>query len=292
MRWMTSLAAVAALLGSACGGRDQPAERARDGASSESRPTTEQPVPAAPTTSVPPGPPVAATSPEGLAAQLTETETAIRNPATPDAQLPRLAHTQQVAYRALAAHPEWHADTLARLPTSVRPVAEANLQAVSELRVLASSEPRALPKWRIVTPPPPAELAAVYRSAETATGVPWQYLAAINLVETRMGRIRGDSSAGAQGPMQFIPTTWAVYGNGGDVNSYLDAIHAAARMLRANGAPGNMAAALFAYNPSNRYVRAITAYAEQMQANERAYLGYYHWQVYYFDTWLPEGWAG
>jgi hypothetical protein len=29
-----------------------------------------------------------------------------------------------------------------------------------------------------------------------------------------------------------------------------------------------------------------------MKADERAYLGYYHWQVYYFDTWLPEGWVG
>lgn len=244
------------------------------------------------TTALPPGPPVAAASAEGLAAQLVQAETAIRNAARPVADLARHGHTQQVAYRALIARPELQADTLARLPAELRPVAEANVQAGTELRVLSSGEPRALPKWRIVTPPPPNELAGVYRSAEAATGVPWQYLAAINLVETRMGRIRGDSSAGAQGPMQFIPTTWSIYGNGGDINSYHDAIHAAGRLLRANGAPANMAGALFAYNPSNRYVRAVTAYAEQIRANERAYLGYYHWQVYYFDTWLPEGWTG
>jgi membrane-bound lytic murein transglycosylase B len=295
VRRVVILVAVAALAaGGACGGNDRSAELAGDaGGTSDRREQGGEPAAAvATTTSVPPGPPVAAGSPEGLAAQLAQAETAIRNPATLDADLPRVAHTQQVAYRALAARPEWHADTLARVPAEVRPAVEANLLAVSELRVLASSEPRALPKWRIVAPPPPADLAAIYRSAEAVTGVPWQYLAAINLVETRMGRIRGDSSAGAQGPMQFIPTTWDIYGNGGDINSYPDAIHAAARLLRSNGAPANLAAALFAYNPSNRYVRAVTAYAEQMKANERAYLGYYHWQVYYFDTWLPEGYAG
>ena len=43
-------------------------------------------------------------------------------------------------------------------------------------------------------------------------GIDWTYLASIHLVETRMGRIRGTSVAGAQGPMQFIPATWASYG--------------------------------------------------------------------------------
>jgi membrane-bound lytic murein transglycosylase B len=119
--------------------------------------------------------------------------------------------------------------------------------------------------------------------------VPWQYLAAIHLVETRMGRIRGTSSAGARGPMQFLPATWRRYGAGGDINATGDAVLAAARLLRANGAPADMARALYAYNPSRRYVRAVTAYAEQMRADRRAFLGYYHWQVYYGDTLLPEG---
>lgn len=89
--------------------------------------------------------------------------------------------------------------------------------------------------------------------------------------------------------MQFIPTTWDIYGEGGDINDTHDAIHAAARMLRANGAPSNMASALYSYNPSNRYVRAVTLYAEQIAADERAYLGYYHWQVYFGSRLLPEG---
>jgi hypothetical protein len=50
-----------------------------------------------------------------------------------------------------------------------------------------------------------------------------------------------------------------------------------------------MATALYADNPSRRYVRAVSAYASQLRANQRAYLGYYHWQVFYGDTLLPEG---
>ena len=37
----------------------------------------------------------------------------------------------------------------------------------------------------------------------------------INLVETRFNRLRNNSSAGAQGPMQFMPATWRAYGLGG-----------------------------------------------------------------------------
>ncbi|MGH9225064.1 MAG: transglycosylase SLT domain-containing protein [Acidimicrobiales bacterium] len=243
------------------------------------------------TSTVAPGPPAAATTPEELATQLAAVETAIRNPSTPAADLPRLGHTQQLATSALARHPEWEATVLPRLPASVRTAVEANVSANRELRALSSGEPRGIPNWQIVAPPPAPDLLKEYKAAEAEMGVPWPYLAAIHLVESRMGRIRGDSSAGAQGPMQFLPSTWAAYGAGGDINSYHDSILAAARYLRANGAPANMDNALFRYNPSNRYVRAISAYADQMKADERAYLGYVHWQVYYFDTWLPEGYG-
>ena len=62
-----------------------------------------------------------------------------------------------------------------------------------------------LPAWRIVRPEPADELLDAYRDAEAEFGIPWKYLAAINLVETGIGRIRGTSIAGAQGPMQFMP---------------------------------------------------------------------------------------
>ena len=219
----------------------------------------------APTTTTLAGPPVAADSPAGLAVQIIEAERAIRDPSTPPAALARAGHTQQVVYGRLSVREQWQAEVVDLVAADLRPIVEANLRAVTDLTRQASADvaanggpTRELPDWRIVTPPPPSELLAEYRAAEAATGAPWEYLAAIHLVETRMGRIRGNSIAGAQGPMQFIPSTWDIYGGGGDINDTHDAILAAGRMLRANGAPSNMATALYSYNPSNRYVRAVT----------------------------------
>ena len=77
----------------------------------------------------------------------------------------------------------------------------------------------------------------------------------MNLVETGFNKLRNDSVAGAQGPMQFIPSTWRAYGMGGDIHDPRDAIMGAANYLRASGAPGNYRRALYAYNPSTLYVR-------------------------------------
>ena len=232
--------------------------------------------------------PAPATAEARLAALITASETAIRDPATPAGRLPALGRSQQRAYRVLVRRPGLLPGVLRLVSPRLRPVVRANVLAGAELRKLNRPAAR-LPRWRIVAPAPAARLLAAYRAAEARLGVPWQYLAAIHLVETRAGRIRGTSSAGAQGPMQFIPSTWARFGGGGDINATGDAILAAARLLRANGAPADMAAALWHYNPTGRYVRAVTAYAEQIRANRRVYLGYYHWQVYYGDTLLPEG---
>ncbi|HEX2042851.1 MAG TPA: lytic transglycosylase domain-containing protein [Acidimicrobiales bacterium] len=243
---------------------------------------------ASPTTTA--TPPVVET-PEGVAAGLSAVEAAIRDPATPEADLPALGREQQGLYRLIVRNPDWQPKVASLVPAALRPAVEANALAGVELARLSRPQPQ-LPKWRIVPPPPASELLAEYKAAQQAVGVPWEYLAAIHLVETRMGRIRGDSSAGAKGPMQFLPSTWAIYGRGGDINSTHDSILAAARLLRARGAPGNMAAALYAYNPSQRYVRAVTAYAGVIAANERTYLAYHGWQVFYGDTLLPEGWVG
>jgi len=244
--------------------------------------------PNAPTTTPPRSLPAPTAAADRLAAQLTTAEAAIRDPATPTGKLPALGHSQQRAYRALVRHPRLVPKVLAQLSPTLRPVVQANVLAGSELRKL-SRPARRLPRWRIVAPAPAAQLLATYRAAQAKLAVPWEYLAAIHLVETRMGRIRGTSSAGAQGPMQFLPSTWKRYGHAGDIQATDDAIGAAARLLAANGAPADMAAALYAYNPSRRYVRAVSAYASQLRAEQRAFLGYYHWQVFYGDTLLPEG---
>jgi hypothetical protein len=230
-----------------------------------------------------------------LADQLAADEAALRNPATPAADVRPLAIRQQSAYRALAARPEAMARVLPRLPETLRPIAQANVDAGAELR--AMTKPKSdLPPWKIIPPPPAEELERYYKEAEARFGVPWAYLASVHLVETRMGRIRGTSTAGAQGPMQFLPSTWKAYGMGGDINDPHDAISGAANYLKANGgAAGRMDNALFRYNNSNRYVRAVTLYAKQIEADPRIYLAYHQWQVYYItpwgDLWLEEGYG-
>jgi hypothetical protein len=249
--------------------------------------TTVPPPSNVPTTAPPRSRPATTTAVDRLATQLTTAETAIRDPATPTRKLPALGRSQQRAYHTLVRHPRLVPKVLIQLPPWLRRVVQANVLAGSELRKL-NGPARRLPRWRIAAPPPASQLLAAYRAAQAKLAVPWEFLAAIHLVETRLGRIRGTSSAGAQGPMQFLPSTWRRYGRG-DIQATGDAILAAARLLRANGAPADMAAALYAYNPSRRYVRAVSAYAGLLHANPRAFLGYYQWQVFYGDTLLPEG---
>ena len=252
------------------------------------------------------GKPVVAEDPAGLAALLAAAEQALRDPAVAPDRQQAAGVWQQAAYRKLAQRPELVEPVVALVPPELHGAVRGNVYAGERLAAMhspakpadpaaAPKPPKPLPKWRIVAPPPADELKSYYQEAQAATGVHWTYLAAVNLVETRMGRIRGDSVVGAQGPMQFMPATWGEWGKG-DVHDHRDAIMAAGRYLRWGGMPEDVNGAIFRYNRDVRYVDAVRTYAEQMQADERAFYGYYHWQVYYAtggeSFWLREGYDG
>jgi len=169
--------------------------------------------------------------------------------------------------------------TLALLRPGAAATMRTDLDASAALSRLTVPKKR-FPPWKIVRPPGAGTLLGYFREAQSRFRVRWQYLAAIEFIETRFGRIRGPSSAGARGPMQFLPATWARYGRG-RIDNQRDAILAAARYLVANGAPGDMRTALYHYNHSTDYVAAVLDYAGLMRKEPRAYNGYYNWQVLY-----------
>ena len=120
---------------------------------------------------------------------------------------------------------------------------------------------------------PVAMLTLYQEAATTCTGLPWTVLAAIGAVESGNGTSdlpgvhSGANSAGAEGPMQFEPATFAEYdepvppGGANPPSPYdaTDAVYAAARMLCANGAANgaNLNAAVYAYNHSDTYVSEV-----------------------------------
>ena len=125
---------------------------------------------------------------------------------------------------------------------------------------------------------PIPNLLSLYSQAAAPYGMDWTYLAAINYVETDFGRVLGPSVTGAEGPMQFEPATWASYGQG-NVMSPQDAIQAAARYLSANGAPGDMADAIYAYNPTWDYVEAVGRLAAVVRRDGTWYTRLYYWST-------------
>jgi hypothetical protein len=115
--------------------------------------------------------------------------------------------------------------------------------------------------------PPSAEYLALYKAAApTCPGLSWTVLAAIGQVESGHGRNTSTSSAGATGPMQFMPGTFAAYAVDGDhdgtalISDPADAIYTAAHYLCANGAahgPGALAGAILHYNHAIWYEQMV-----------------------------------
>lgn len=241
--------------------------------------------------------PLMPADPEAVATLLSGVEAALRAADTPAAALPRLGHQQQVIYRVLSHEPERSAAVLALLEPRWRSVAERHLAARREfLAMHRSGGLSQLPAWRIQAPEPAEQLLAHYRKAAAATGIDWEVLAAINLVESGMGRIDGVSVANAQGPMQFLPTTWAQAGVGaGDIRDPHDAIQAAARYLVRRGGRADIRRGLLGYNNSPHYGRAVLHIAALLRDDPRAFTGLYHWEIHVQsvagDLWLPVGYS-
>ena len=246
------------------------------------RPAAPEPVaaPPAPDAPLPRGP-------TAFADALTSTTLALRTEieawrrdggATPEA-MTLLALYQQRIYRRLAPAKRLGDRVLALLPTSVAGEARDTLAARRALIAIPPSGNRR-PRIRAAEPEPADRLRAYYAAAQRRFGVGWHILAAVNFVETGFGRLRNESTAGARGPMQFMPATWRAYGLGGDIRDPRDAILGAANYLHANGAPRSYRRALFHYNHSSHYVTAVLRYARRIRRDPRAFYAYYAWQVY------------
>jgi transglycosylase-like protein with SLT domain len=125
----------------------------------------------------------------------------------------------------------------------------------------------------------PAKLVPLYEGAATRYHLGERgpaVLAAINFVETDFGTDVATSSAGAEGWMAFLPSTfaeWGVDGNGDgvkDIFDAADAIYSAANYLRHSGAPGDWQAAVFAYNHADWYVEKVLRYARRFAGGGEA----------------------
>ena len=269
------LIALIALLIAACGEQDSATLAAPDQRRAAQPPRPDEGIPL---------------DPEPLAARLRETDAALdeaidrwRDGGGLGEDTPRdvLLHAlyEQRIYRLLTTREKLSEDVLDRLRGPLGDEARDILAARRELSSL-SAPPQ--PRRRFETGPslPPAKLMRFYRKAERRFEVSWKVLAAVNFVETSFNKLRNKSTAGAQGPMQFIPSTWEAYGMGGDIHDPHDAIMGAANYLHASGAPGNYRRALYAYNPSDHYVDSVLGYTRRIRRDENAFLAFHSWQVF------------
>jgi soluble lytic murein transglycosylase-like protein len=190
----------------------------------------------------------------------------------PPAAVVQAAVAEQRIELRLARDPRLERGVLAKLRRGLARDVADDVAARRDLMLLAPHEKG--PPIRLGPALPVVRLRSYYAEGQRRSGVAWQVLAAVNYVESDFGRLREASVSGAQGPMQFMPATWATYGRG-DVHDPQAAILAAARFLRAAGAPASEQAALLRYNPSSLYVDAVERYAGRIRRDPASLLVFY-----------------
>ncbi len=165
---------------------------------------------------------------------------------------------------------------LVTLMTKVRSVIGARAKVINLVPAVRVSK---LPvSTNVPTSGVPSTLLTLYKASaeEYCPGLSWTVLAAINEIESGDGSNDGPSTAGALGPMQFLPSTWAewgitAFGQPGppDIMNPLDAVASAARLLCAAGAgsPATVSQAVFAYNHATWYVAEVLAVASEYAQN-------------------------
>jgi len=115
-------------------------------------------------------------------------------------------------------------------------------------------------------------------AARYCPGLSWTVLAAIGEVESGNGTNVGPSSAGALGPMQFLPSTWKAAGIDGfgdtgtpNIMNPYDAVPSAAVLLCSDGAAKggqSLYNAIFSYNHADWYVNEVLGIAHEYAQTE------------------------
>ncbi len=196
-------------------------------------------------------------------------------PALPEEIADPAAEVQRAA-GFLARRPNLRGQALRRLPPRLASQTRQIALAARDLQRLSAGSPAA--KLEVRAPTPLDVLLPAYRAGKRRFGVDVPVLAAVNFVESAFGQARNDSGAGAKGPMQFISSTWKIYGLGGNIRDPHDAILGAANYLDQSGAPQSYGQALYAYNRSRLYVDAVLRYAGLIRRDPETLYLFYSWR--------------